>query len=71
MAVNIKFPILGGSCGKVFVQRWMELLHPLTMDTYAAKLLNSHLALKETCDIIEQVMIKQVTYFIKADSATP
>lgn len=36
---------------RVFLQRWTELLHPQTIDTYRAKLMNAHLILAE----LEQV----------------
>ena len=63
MAVKISFNILGERCGRLFVQRWMELLHPLTMDTYSAKLLNSHLALQEMQKVIIEILQSQVKYF--------
>lgn len=38
-----------------FVQRWLELLHRKSLDTYAVKMRNTHSILREMLDTLAQV----------------
>ena len=40
--------------GQAFVMRWLELFHPLTIDTYRVRHLNARLAFTELCDVIAE-----------------
>lgn len=58
---------------RVFIQRWLELLHPLTIGTYAVKLLNTRGALNELIDVGKLVADKrlQFSHLPETKRATP
>lgn len=45
---------------RCFVQRWLELLHPRTIDSYAAKVMNAHGALQELREVLHAVLATQI-----------
>lgn len=45
---------------RVFLQRWLELLHYQTIDTYAVKLLNAHSALLELQEVLHDVLRESI-----------
>ncbi len=53
---------IAGKAQRVFVQRWLELLHALTLDTYAARLLNAHGALSELVTVIQAVLGREIEH---------
>jgi hypothetical protein len=46
-----------GPAGQVFVQRWLELFHRLTIDTYRVRHLNARLAVVELANVIRDAQV--------------
>lgn len=51
---------LSSPAQRCFVQRWLELFHPRTMDSYAVKVMNAHGALNELRDVIMATITTQM-----------
>lgn len=45
---------------RVFIQRWCELLHFTTHDSYAVRLLNSHGALQELLEVVDSMLARDL-----------
>lgn len=45
---------------RVFVQRWCELLHFMTHDSYSVRLLNSHGALQELLEVVDSMLARDL-----------